>query len=302
MPFVDGAFPRLSLVVPCFNAAETIARTLNSVVAQNYPDLQLIVIDGGSLDGTVDVIKAYEHEISYWVSENDEGQVDALNKGFASADGELYGWLCADDELMPNALRRVADEFMSNFEIDVVTGGCRRRFNGKYTVDTTPDVNYLSDLDFKNTIEQPSTIWRSEFHHAVGPLDSSFRFAFDWDYWCRLKNAGAVFQAIPDILSIYHFSAQNLTSTGGQAIADEMYRIIKKYGPYNGRIADVYRFLYRFYDLHGFYDNDRKPELSVWQRVSFHAVLRVLYYLYDPHTVNSYNWNFVSRQERGLGW
>lgn len=298
----DAAYPRLSLVVPSFKAVKTMARTLDSVIAQKYPDLQLIVIDGGSPDGTADVIKSYEHVISYWVSEKDKGQVDALNKGFAKADGEIYGWLCADDELMPGALRSVAQVFMARPEVDVVTGGCRRNFNDKFTVDTVPDAGFLNDLDFKNTIEQPSTFWRSFNHAAAGELDGSYRYAFDWEYWCRLKRTGAVFHAVPDILSLYHFSDDNLTSTGGRKIADEMYRIIKTYGPYRGRIADVYRFLYKNFDLRGYYDKEKKEQLSSLQQARFHAVLRTLYWLFDSHTVNSYNWNFCSRQERGLGW
>ena len=302
MTLSDAAYPRISLVVPCFRAAGTIARSLDSILAQNYPNLQLIVIDGGSRDGTVDIIKAYEAHIDFWVSEKDKGQVDALNKGFAKADGELFGWLCADDEFLPGALRRLAEEFVAHPEADLVTGGCRRNFNGAYTVDTTPDPSFLSDLDFKNTIEQPSTLWRQHSHHAAGPLDCSYKFAFDWEYWCRLKRTGAVFRAIPEPLSLYHFSSENLTSTGGRKIAEEMYRIIKEYGPYRGRIADVYRMLYRIFDLRGYYDKETAETMPKWKRAMFFFALRMLYRRYDPHVINSYNWNFVSRQERGLGW
>ena len=298
----EAAYPRISLVVPAFKAAKTMARTFDSNFAQNYPDLKLIVMDGGSTDGSVEIIKAYEKHIDYWVSEKDEGQVDALNKGFAKADGELYGWICADDEYLPGALRRMAEEFVLHPEIDVVTGGCRRNFNNEYTVDTSPDPDFLSDLDIKNTIEQPSTLWRSQIHRAAGELDKSFPFAFDWEYWCRLKRAGAVFRSIPEPLSLYHFSSENLTSTGGRKIADEMYRIIKQYGPHNGRVADVYRMLYRTFDLRGYYDKDIMETKPQWKKAIFYFMLRMLYRRYGAHIVNSYNWNFVSRQERGLGW
>lgn len=298
----DLPYPRISLVVPAFRAGATIERTLKSILAQNYPDLQLIVMDGGSQDGSVEIIKRYEASIAYWVSEPDKGQVDALNKGFARADGELYGWLCADDELMPGALLRVGDEFRARPDMDVLTGGCARNFNDKFRVETIPDPNFLSDLGFKNTIEQPSTFWRAVNHKAAGPLDGSYRYAFDWEYWCRLRAFGATFHAIPDILSLYHFSDDNLTSTGGRKIADEMYRIIRTYGPYQGRIADTYRFLYKTFDLRGFYDKENRETLPAWKKSLFHTVLRFLYWRYDAHTINSYNWNFVSRQERGMGW
>jgi glycosyltransferase involved in cell wall biosynthesis len=302
MPIADAAYPRISVVIPCFKAAGTIKRTFDSIIAQNYPDLQLIVMDGGSTDGTVEVIKTFEKYIDYWVSEKDKGQVDALNKGFLRADGELFGWICADDEFLPGALRRLAEEFLAHPETDVVTGGCRRNFNDDYTVDTSPDPAFLNDLDFKNTIEQPSTLWRQHTHHSAGPLDGTYKFAFDWEYWCRMKRTGAVFRAIPEPLSLYHFSSENLTSTGGRKIADEMYRIVKEYGPYNGRIADVYRMLYRVFDLRGYYDKETAETMPKWKRAGFFFVLQLLYRRYDAHVINSYNWNFVSRQERGLQW
>lgn len=302
MTLADQACPRISLIVPCFRAAGTIARTFDSILAQDYPNLQLIVMDGGSEDGTVDVIKAYEKHLDHWTSQKDKGQVDALNKGFARADGELFGWICADDEFLPGALRRLAEEFVTHPGADVVTGGCRRNFNGAYTVDTTPDLSFLEDLDFKNTIEQPSTLWRRAVHLAAGELDGSYRFAFDWEFWCRLKRNGALFRAIPEPLSLYHFSDDNLTSTGGRKIADEMYRIVKDYGPYDGRVADVYRMLYRVFDLRGFYDKEQAGKLPKWKQAMFFTTLRYLYARYDAHVINGYNWNFVSRQERGLGW
>ncbi|MDD9908815.1 MAG: glycosyltransferase family 2 protein [Ahrensia sp.] len=299
---MSRVYPRLSMVVPAFKAGDTIKRTLDSVIAQDYSNLQLIVIDGGSKDQTVDILKDYDEQIAYWVSEPDKGQVDALEKGFKQADGELYGWICADDEFMPDSLKRLVDVFLDFPDTDVATGGCRRIFPGDEVVDTSPDPRYLEDLTIKNTIEQPSTLWRAYLAKNVGPLDGSYKYAFDWEYWCRFKKAGAVFRSIPDPISIYHFSGENLTSSGGRKIADEMYRIVKEYGPYNGRVANVYRFLYRWFDLHGYYDADLLEKKPGWKRSLYFAVLRMLYRRYDPHTINSYNWNFVSRQERGRGW
>ncbi|MEL7488299.1 MAG: glycosyltransferase family 2 protein [Pseudomonadota bacterium] len=294
--------PRISIVVPSFRAAGTIARTLDSLFSQDYPNLQVIVMDGESNDGTVDVIKTYDDRIDFWVSEKDKCQADALNKGFARADGDYFGWLCADDTLLPGALSTMADFLTAHPDCDFVTGGCKRVFNDDAEVVTEPAPDFLDQLDYKNTIEQPSSLWRASAHRRAGELDLTYKYAFDWEYWCRLKRTGATFERIVDPMSVYFFSDDNLTSSGGTKIADEMYRVVKQYGPYNGRLADVYRFLYRTFDLRGFYDPEIKAEMPEWKQRMFHTVLNTFYYLYDRDTINAYNWNFASRQERGLGW
>ncbi len=295
-------FPRVSYVVPSFKAAETLPRTLDSLLGQNYPDMQIIVVDGGSKDGTVQILEQYSNRLDHWVSEPDEGQVDALNKGFRKANGQLWGWLCADDELTEGAVHRLVKAFQEDPGADVVTGGCIRDFNGEHRVKTEPDPRFLDKLDHMNTIEQPSTLWRALAHKAAGELDGSYRYAFDWEFWCRMKRVGARYVSIPDPISIYYFSDSNLTSTGGRKITDEMYRIVKNYGPRGGEIADVYMWLYKNFDLNGFYDAENADALPAWKRAIHHAVLKALYGLYGEELVNSYNWNFASRQERGLGW
>lgn len=298
----DAGPPKVSIVVPAFRAAATLARTLESLVSQDYPNLQIIVMDGGSQDGTVEILHRYERHLAHWESRPDKGQVDALNKGFRIADGEILGWLCADDTLLPGGIKRLASVLVSDPYTDVVTGGCKRNFNGTHEVITEPPDDFFERLGQNNTIEQPSTLWRASLHRRIGELDGSFRYAFDWEFWCRMKSSGARFARIIDPISIYYFSDSNLTSTGGSKIADEMYRIVKTYGPYGGRIADVYRFLYRTFDLKGFYDPEYQNTIPAWRRRLFHMTLRYFYARYDEAAINAYNWNFASRQERGLGW
>jgi len=295
-------YPKISIVVPSYKAAATLERTLLSLLNQNYPRLQIIVFDGGSEDGTVEILQRYDEQIDFWVSEPDEGQVDALNKGFRKADGEYFGWLCADDELELGALTKFVETFNDHPEADVVTGGCIRDFNGEYQVTTAPADDFYHKLSVTNTIEQPSTLWRRTTHLTAGELDGSYKYAFDWEFWCRMKRNNSVFRKIDQPLSVYYFSDDNLTSTGGTKIANEMYRIIKSYGPYNGRIADAYRLLYRHFDLKGFYDKEQQEARKTWRNKVFGIVLRLMYMRYDRDTVNAYNWNFASRQERGLGW
>lgn len=302
MPSAPSTAPRLTMVIPAYRAGETIERTLLSILEQDYPNLQLIVMDGGSQDGTVDILRRYDAEIDYWVSEKDKCQADALNKGFARAEGDIHGWLCADDALLPGALDKLVDYLERHPDIDVVTGGCKRDFNGRTEVFTEPAPDFYERLDFTNTIEQPSTLWRASAHARAGALDLTYRYAFDWEFWCRMKQTGALFGRITDPVSVYYFSDDNLTSSGGTKIAEEMYRVVKTYGPYGGRIADVYRYLYYTFDLKGYYDQGIDHGIPSWKRGIFHAVLRYFYTRYDQATVNAYNWNFASRQERGLGW
>ncbi len=294
--------PTISIVVPCLGAAATLARALQSLVDQQYSNLQIIVIDGGSDDGSVEVIKRYERHIDSWASEPDRSQADALNKGFARANGEIHGWLCADDELLPDTLHRVSEFFKANPQVDVVSGGCIRDFGEGGWIETTPNPGFDARLDYVNSIEQPSTFWRAEAHARAGELDLSYRYAFDWDWWRRLKRAGARFGRLEELLSVYHFSADNLTSTGGAKIVEEMYRVMKADGRSSARLAGAYRFLYRNFDLHGFYDADAAEKIPYWRRKLFHLTLRALYLRFGRERINAYNWTFAARQERGLDW
>ena len=297
---VADAGPRISLVVPSFNAEATIDRALTSIANQHYANLELICMDGASTDGTVEAIARHGDLVSELVSESDAGQADALNRGFSKATGDIFCWLCADDELAEGALQRAAAFLEAHPDVDVVTGGCLRVFDQGVSVQTEPEADFFEQLVLKNTLEQPSTFWRAGAHRRAGELTLKLKYAFDWEYWCRLRRSGAKFASIPDVMSVYYFSDTNLTSTGGRKIAREMYRVVREYGPYRGYIAWIYAALYSVFDLRGFYDADvSHGRLATW---SFHATLRLLYALFDRESVNAYNWNFASRQERGLGW
>jgi hypothetical protein len=104
-------------------------------------------------------------------------------------------------------------------------------------------------MALRNGIEQPSTFWRSSIHRKAGELDESYSLAFDWEWWNRLRGCGARFKVIKDVLSVYYFTDDNLTSKAGMRVINEMYRITKTYGPYRGYLADVYRVLFRLFDM-----------------------------------------------------
>jgi FkbM family methyltransferase len=293
--------PMISIVVPSFNAASTIARTLESLRRQNYPNLQVICVDAKSLDETVSIIENYQDIVSYLLVEPDKNIADGLNKGFRLASGELLGWLCADDELTEGALERFADAFARSPEAGLITGGCHRVFPNGLEFDTFPQTDFQRRLFLMNPIEQPSTLWRAEVHRAAGELDTSFDLAFDWEWWCRLAKRGVIFdkiESVQSVQSVYYFSEVNKTSQGGRKLVNEMYRGTRKYAPIF--VGELYYILYLIFDLRGFYDypNPRAPE----SMRLFGLLLTFLGKLFSAEIVNAYNWNFASKQERGLVW
>lgn len=289
---------RISIIVPVLNGADVITGALQSLVSQTDVDVQIIVVDGGSRDCTLETVAAFADRVDTVISEPDSGQADALNKGFARADGDLFGWLCADDRLRPGALSGLAGLLDARPDAVLATAGCQRRYTWGDEV-TFPSADFASRLSFVNTIEQPSTLWRAEAYRHTGSLDTSLRYAFDWDFWLRLRRQG-LFTAGEFIASEYVFSGSNLTATGGDALADEMYQVIKRHGPESGSLADAYRFLYRVFDKRGFYDVEQAERLPGWARAVHHLVLAAMHRIYGHEKINSYNWNFASRQARGL--
>jgi glycosyltransferase involved in cell wall biosynthesis len=306
--------PRISIIIPCYNAVSTIARTIDSLITQNYQNLELILIDGDSKDRTMEIVDRYQEYFQVIISEPDSGQANALNKGFKLATGDIWGWLCADDELTPGALLHVAQLFQLHPDIDLVTAGCERVFPDRTQFLTKPRPDVMTRMGYHNGIEQPSTFWRSTLHHQAGELDESYNYAFDWDWWNRLKLCGARVLTDKYILSRYHFSDDNKTSTGSRALVDEMHRVMQKYDSSDGRLADIYLWLYTDFDLAGFYDKpqhvgrigwiyhlltkDRHPYKVIYWLLS----VKVLSIRYGRDSIEGYNWNFASRQERGLCW
>ena len=293
--------PRITLVTPSLNAEKTIDRTLGSIEQQAYPNLQVICVDGNSSDGTPAIIERYRHIVSHVIREKDRNVAEAINKGFLLGNGEIYCYLNADDVLALGALECIARIFMDDLDIDVVTGGCRRVFADGSEVITQVPLNYLDVLSMRNGIEQPSTFWRAAVHRRLGALDESYQLAFDWEWWNRLHASGARFKRITTVLSTYHFSEDNLTSRGGHRVIEEMYRVTLTYGPFKGHIADVYRFLFRVFDMHGYYDK-RFHDLPIAKQLLFRGTLTILYRIFGKKAINAYNWNWASKQLRGLVW
>jgi glycosyltransferase involved in cell wall biosynthesis len=178
-------FPKISIVIPSYNQGQFLEETILSVVNQQYPNLELFVVDGASKDNSVDTIKKYESRITWWVSENDNGQSEAINKGFAKATGDIISWLGSDDLLMPGSLQIISSAFISApVQIGLIHGGAIV-FNGAeinktmFTYQHPIKEAYLSGMVFP----QPAAFFRKGFAEKVGYIDEKLHYGMDYDFF-----------------------------------------------------------------------------------------------------------------------
>jgi len=195
-PLVD--WPRITLITPSFNQGQFLEQTIRSVLDQNYPNLEYIVVDGGSTDGSVEVIRKYAGRLAYWASEPDGGHADALNKGFARATGEILGWLNSDDLLCPWALHTAARIFSDVPEAAWLTTTTPLRWNAEGHATLAYHLAGFSRTwfyrgwhlgsrrGFRGYIQQESTFWRRSLWHQAGArLDPQAQPAIDFELWAR---------------------------------------------------------------------------------------------------------------------
>jgi glycosyltransferase involved in cell wall biosynthesis len=210
--------PQVSIVTPSFNHAQFLERTMQSVLQQNYPNLEYIVQDGGSTDGTDKILEKYRTQLKSGESRPDRGQANAINLGFQHASGEIMAWLNSDDLLLPGTVSYVSRYFLEHPEVDVVYG---HRINidendqeiGRWIMPTHDD----ELLRWADYIPQETLFWRRRIWDKVGAsLDESFQFALDWDLLLRFQDAGANFARLPRFLGAFRVHAAQKT----QAVMD----------------------------------------------------------------------------------
>ena len=220
-------WPRISIVTPSFNQARYIVATVESVIAQDYPNLDHIVIDGGSTDGTLDRLARYTHV--RLVSEADRGHADALNKGFRLATGEIWGFLNSDDTLLPGALHRVAREVDPGRGRQIVMGRCRfidaeGRSSGLEHPSRFEGHRRVLEIWKGHTIPQPAVFWTPEVWKACGPLDDQLQSArVDYDLFCRFSRKYR-FHFVDQVLAAYRLRPES--KTGRWAGTDRLEDVI----------------------------------------------------------------------------
>lgn len=207
--------PKISIITPSYNQADYIESTIQSVQAQSYPNLEHRVIDGGSSDGTLEILRRYEQSLS-WISEPDNGQAEAINKGFRQATGEIVAWLNSDDIYLPGALQQVGQFFVQQPDIDVIYGDYHLIDPGGRVLLRKKEIPFdynilLYGLDY---ISQPTTFFRRKVFASVGYLDETLHYGLDWEYWLRLAQAGHKFAHLPCALAAtrWHPTAKTLVA------------------------------------------------------------------------------------------
>ena len=203
--------PPVSIITPSYNQASYLEQTIQSVLGQDYPYIEYIVIDGGSTDNSVQITKSYADRLAYWVSEKDSGQAEAINKGFSQARGEILAWLNSDDYYLPGSISAAVKALQENPDVVLVYGDM-------LAVDATGQpINILryrqlslEDLLCMQIIGQPSVFFRRSAFEKAGPLDTSFHFMLDHHLWIRLAQQGRILH-VPQVWSAarYHAGAKN---------------------------------------------------------------------------------------------
>lgn len=235
-------FPKISVITPSYNQGQFIEETILSVLNQDYPNIEYIIIDGGSTDQTVEVIKKYADKISYWVSEKDKGQADAINKGFRRATGDILCWLNSDDYYMPGTLSYVAKK-LNHSNLEILFGEVDHIYepimNIKHSNVKSKFVNY--QLELYDYIIQPGSFWTKSVWEAVGNVNLDLHFVFDWDLFLRAKKTGTLYTYTSRVMAMYRVHDGHKTSSGGEKRQKEIEYMLSEYsGP---KILNAFKFM-----------------------------------------------------------
>ncbi len=223
-------YPKISIVTPSYNQGQYLEQTILSIIGQNYPNLEYIIIDGGSTDNSVEIIKKYEKYLAYWVSEKDKGQSHAINKGFSIATGDILAWLNSDDYYLPNTLFFIA----KNLELQIPTilfGNCMHIFEGANTLlgSQVEEKHNTMNIQLIDYIIQPSSFWNRSAWQSVGNLSEDLHYAFDWEWFIKAHKQGIVFQPRQEYLSVYRIHKDHKSGTGDMKRLKEIQYIYEQY-------------------------------------------------------------------------
>ncbi len=216
-------FPKVTIVTPSYNQAAYLEETILSVLNQDYPNLEYIIVDGGSTDGSVEIIKKYKERLAWWVSEPDSGQSEAINKGFARATGDIFNWLNSDDILYPDAIR-VAVHFMKKHPQCEVVYGNRVEINSKgRIIDVFEPVSLNKTLaKFALRIPQETSFFTADLWRRVNGLNESLHFVMDSDLWYRFIRETDFFH-IPEFMGAYrnHEESKSVYGLSRQSLSED---------------------------------------------------------------------------------
>jgi glycosyltransferase involved in cell wall biosynthesis len=249
--------PRIAIVTPSYNQARYLRATIDSVLAQSYPNLAYIVEDGGSTDGALQLLESYGDQI-VWRSERDTGQASAVNRGFTRIDGEIMAYLNSDDVLLPGTLAYVAQAFLADPDVDIVYG--HRIFidaDGSEIGRWVLPPHEGKVLKWADYIPQETMFWRRRVWDKVGQIDESFHYALDWDFVLRAQAAGFHFRRLPRFLACFRVHDEQKSTAMAEVGNNEQRRLRQAhlgYDPDGGEIHRAIRgYLHRHVLFHGLY-------------------------------------------------
>lgn len=234
MNMCNGEWLRISIIIPTYNQARYLEQTIRSILLQEYPNLELIIIDGGSTDGSVEIIKKYTEFINYWTSEKDRGQTHAINKGLEKASGDILAYLNSDDIYLPGAFFAVAQFVKENPDVDLVYGGCQviDEFGNK-TGERWGDISSLLEiLDLwdvwwkKKNFVQPEVFWTRRIAEKTGPFREELYFVMDYEYWLRIFMGGGKSGKINHLLAAFRITSDQKSCQSAK-VAVELLDVVK---------------------------------------------------------------------------
>lgn len=225
-------YPSISVIIPSFNQGQYIEETLLSVIGQQYPNLEILVIDGGSTDNTVDILEKYSHQISYWQSKKDHGQADAINQGMKLSSGDVVGWLNSDDMYLPGTLLDIGKRFIGH------TDKSHLIYGAAVTINQSDEKFFSGDqlaasfekflLTYYDFIVQPSAFWTRVLWERTGELNINYKYVLDWEWFLRASQI-TEFEYVRRFYSVYRYHSLHKTSSGNAERREEIINIVSNY-------------------------------------------------------------------------
>lgn len=224
---MTAQLPLVSIVTPSFNQARYLEQTLRSVLEQDHPRLEYIVIDGASKDGSVEIIRKYQNRFAFWVSEKDSGQAEAINKGLSRANGGIVAWLNSDDYYLPGTISSAVRVFEENPDVVLIYGDMLAVDERGRTINLLKYGQYsLQDLLCFQIIGQPSVFFRREALEKAGSLDTTFHFLLDHHLWIRIARQGKILH-VPQVWSAARYHAEAKNRAKAAEFGREAFRILE---------------------------------------------------------------------------
>jgi len=225
----SSPLPKVSIITPSFNQGRFLEASILSVLGQDYPNIEYIIVDGGSKDESVEIIRKYENRLAWWVSEKDKGHADALNKGFSHATGEILAWLNSDDIYYPSVVSDAVAYLNEHPEVGMVYGDALLIDDSGKTIGNfaSKQTSYRDMLRGSVHIPQATTFYRTNLWNQVGPLDLSLFFAFDYDLWVKLAKVSEV-RYLPRLWAQFRIHDQGKSVVNDDRCYPDMLRVYER--------------------------------------------------------------------------